>query len=509
MLCYYIILAWIIHRAGFEHSEALFHAEKIKLLFEVNENTLLTLGTTFPSIIYISSIFFTPFGYLYAPVLASIVFTTLLFYVVLIDFEKSPIPRRVFVPMIFLLFFFHPGILYAAISGRGVAAILLFFYLVFRSLFKYYQTQTTYYLSLASIFLSLLVFCDFNFIWLLFGFFPFIFLVSLDGLKIKREQPPVIQYLETLNNVSQRRKLVNRTVAIYIIIFLLPFIALYLFRTLNFYHAGDATYFLTSQYANWSVTGNPTVGNLLRAGIIKDPVVWQSQIIYQVYVLALTPLLILLFIFFKGKIYELFTLFAPFILMAVLLLDVQRYFTIEYYLLFLILALAGLSYYAGKKYKSKIIYPIMMAVTVLNIFTGIFYFKKTKDIEEIAFFEALKTNKKWSGERTTNEEYVVAAFISDITDDTHKILMDDAAAYKVMAHLRTLKSVILPANSNFLTIADNPKSTVKYICIAKKVNPMQIFTVLNEFNLNKMKDKGTFDSKLMFESDNWAVYKIM
>lgn len=510
MLCYYIVLSWIVHRTGYEHSEALFHAEKIKVLFEVQENTLLTLGTTFPSIIYISSIFFTPFGYPYAPVLASIVFTTLLFYTVLIDFEKSSVPRRVYVPMIFLLFVFHPGLLYAAISGRGVGAVLLFFYLIFRSLFKYYRSQTTFYLSLASIYLSLLVFCDMNFIWLIFAFFPFIFMVSIDGLKINRDQPPVIQYMETLNNVSQRRKLANRTFAIYIIIFLLPFIALYLFRTLNFYHAGNATHFLTSQYANWRVTGNPTIGQLIKAGRILQAIPWQTQIIYQGFVLLLTPMLILVFFIFKGKIYELLTLLAPFILMSVLLIDVQRYVMIEYYLMFLVLAIVGMRVYIPRNRYGTKIYPVMMLAVLLNIGAGIVYFKATKDQEEIAFFEALKSKSKWGNERGHSEEYLLAGYISDITDDSHKILMDDGAAYKVMAHLRTLKSVILPINDNYLTITDNPRIGAKYICIAKDSNPLQSFTALNQYNFNKMLSQGIIaEPKLMFETENWAVYKIV
>lgn len=510
MLCYYIVLSWIVHRTGYEHSEALFHAEKIKVLFEVQENTLLTIGTTFPSIIYISSIFFTPFGYPYAPVLASIVFTTLLFYAILVDFEKSSIPRRVFVPMVFLLFFFHPGILYAAISGRSVAAVLLFVYLIFRSLFKYYKSQTTFYLSLASIYLSLLVFCDINFIWLIFAFFPFIFMVSIDGLKINRDQPPVIQYMETLNNISQRRKLINRTAAIYIIIFLLPFVALYLFRTLNYYHAGNASHFLTSQYANWRVTGNPTIGQMIKAGKILEVIPWQTQIIYQLFALLLTPLFILVFFIFRGKVYELLTLFAPFILMSVLLIDVQRYLMIEYYLIFLVVAMVGLRAYVPRnKYGTKI-YPIMMIAVLLNIFSGIIYFKMTKDQEEITFFNALRSKEKWSPDRGHTEEYVLAGYISDITDDAHKILMDDGAAYKVMAHLRTLKSVILPTNDNYLTIADNPKIGAKYICIAKDSNPLQSYTALNQFNFNKMLDKGIIiEPRLMFETDNWAVYKIV
>ncbi|MDE3145369.1 MAG: hypothetical protein KGL19_14525, partial [Bacteroidota bacterium] len=227
VLVYYIIIAWVIHRTGYEHSEAMFIAEKIKLLFETDDNTLLTIGTTFPSIVFLSSIIFTPFGYPFAPILASIAFTSILFFILLIDFTKSQLPRRVFLPMLILIFVFHPGIVFAAVSGRGVAAILLFFYLLFRSLFKYYKSQTSYYLSMASIFLSCLIFCDYNYIWLLLAFFPFIFLVSLEGLKLQKDQPPVLQYFTALNNASQRRKLANRTIAIYIIVFLLPFGALY------------------------------------------------------------------------------------------------------------------------------------------------------------------------------------------------------------------------------------------------------------------------------------------
>ena len=89
LMVYYILISWVLHRTGFEHSEAMFIAEKIKLLFETEDNTLLTLGTTFPSLIFLSSIVFTPFGYPFAPILASTAFTTVLFFLLLNDFSKS------------------------------------------------------------------------------------------------------------------------------------------------------------------------------------------------------------------------------------------------------------------------------------------------------------------------------------------------------------------------------------------------------------------------------------
>ena len=289
--------------------------------------------------------------------------------------------------MIAILFIFHPGLIYSAISGRGVAAVLFFVYMVFRSIFKFYAQNTTYYLSVTSIFLSFLIFCEYNFVWMLLAFFPFIFLVALDGLKHVKEQPVVIQFFEAINLTSLRRKLVDRTVAIYLMVFLLPVTVLFVYKLLNYVHAGNQNYFLTSQYANWHVVGSEYIGNILKTGA-NDSVNFQSQVIFQFYVLGLTPMLVLAFFIFKGKMYEFFTLIVPFILLAILLLDNQTFITIEYYLILLIIALVGIYYYAGKKFNVKYLYPIVIIVAVLNVFTGIYYFKHTGDSEERIFYDA-------------------------------------------------------------------------------------------------------------------------
>ena len=58
------------------------------LLFNTNENTILTLGFTFPSLVFLSGLAFVPLGYLYAPVAASIVMICGLFYQLLEEFKK-------------------------------------------------------------------------------------------------------------------------------------------------------------------------------------------------------------------------------------------------------------------------------------------------------------------------------------------------------------------------------------------------------------------------------------
>lgn len=66
----------------------------------------------------------------------------------------------------------------------------------------------------------------------------------------------------------------------------------------------------------------------------------------------------------------------------------------------------------------------------------------------------------------------------------------------------------MPINDNFLTVVENPKIDAKYICVAKFTNKLKNYTVLNYYNLNKLMEENMFSPVLMFETTNWAVYKI-
>lgn len=508
LLVYYVLFSWVLHRTGFEHSEALFVAQKIKTVFESTESTLLILGTTFPSFIFLSSLVFTPFGYIFAPVLASISFSVILFYVLLTDFkETSKFKPYVYVPLLLLLFVAHPGFLYGAITGRGVAAVSLFFYLTFRSIFRYYKTQTTFYLSMASLYLTCLVFCNFTFIWMVFGFFPFIVLISLEGLKINKDVPPVVQYFESLNNRSQRRKLTNRAIAIFIILFLLPLGALVLFRYLNATHAGDPTYFLTSQYANWHVLGDTSLGEIVNnqtGGNVK----FQSQLVFQIFLFFVNPLLVLMFFYYKGKLYELFTLLAPFLYISLIIIHTQYYFTIEYYLIFTVIALTGLSFYAQRSVKKIYTFALFFGFGVLTVLGGIYYFKNSNDKFEKLFVKTITDVKLWFQPKAVTEEMQIATYLSSIIDPNNKVLIDDAAAFEIIAHMRTLQGIVLPSDKTFVTIVENPILGSRFICVAKENNKYRTFTVLNSFNLSQMVARAQFTAEMMFETKHWAIYKM-
>jgi len=507
IVLYYILTSWVFHRNGFEHTESLFYSEKLKILFEFKENTLTTIGTTFPSTVFLSAVILSPFGYLFAPIASSIIFMSIFFYFVLTDVRESELP---FVPLlvaIILLFTIHPQFILAAISGRNIAAIMFFLYMLFRSLFHYYKTQTTYYLSLASIFLTGLVFTEINFIWLLLSFFPFIFLVSIDGIKVSKDEPAIYQYYQALNIRSLRRKLANRTVSLYLILFLLPLSAAYLFRLLNAAHAGSATYFLTSQYANWRVTGTSPLNTIyeLTKG---NNVAKQTEIIFQVFVIFLSPTFILALTLFRGKLHELFTLLTPMFFFAIIIIDTKSYFTAEYYVIMHVIGIAGLLFFGYNRFKPKINNILIVGTSVLSIFFGVYYFAQTNDGEEQKFYTLITENNKWFGVRKQTESQIMAEFITSVASSEKPMLIDDAAAYGIMAYLPSLNGLILPLQKSFVTVIENPALAAEYVCIAKRNNRLHNITVLNAFNLMEIKERAGLKPVRIFETENWVIYII-
>ena len=112
------------------------------------------------------------------------------------------------------------------------------------------------------------------------------------------------------------------------------------------------------------------------------------------------------------------------------------------------------------------------------------------------------------GTKNINEEFEIAAYISSIADVNNKVLIDDASAFKVIAHLKTLKGTIMPLNKNFITVVENPIIGIRYMVVAKNNNVLKTFTVLNTYNLKQMLLKQQFTCEIMFETEHWAVYRL-
>jgi hypothetical protein len=265
---------------------------------------------------------------------------------------------------------------------------------------------------------------------------------------------------------------------------------------------------LDSQYANWRITGNQRINNV-ETVVGRNNFIYQTQIVFQGFILYLTPLYIAALILFRGKLYELFTILAMLLYYSFLLLSYKYTLTLGYYLLFIPIALIAICYYGTSKYSVRLSSWIFGVSTILTIVMGFYFFKHSDNEEEYIFAREMSTvYNNFTGPRTYSESEIVAAYIKTIATDEKKILIDDAAAYTIVVHIGNLNGMILPHQKTFVTIVENPIRFVKYMLIAKQANPTQNLTVLNEFNLIKFKrDKG-LHALLMYESPNWAIYQV-
>ena len=154
-------------------------------------------------------------------------------------------------------------------------------------------------------------------------------------------------------------------------------------------------------------------------------------------------------------------------------------------------------------------WAVIVGVAFINVLTGFIYFQRSSDPEENRFFSSLKQIRHLQEDRSANEEIKMATFISNLANPDNKILIDDAAAYKIMAHIRSLKDVIMPINNNFITVVENYPAQTRYVCIAKPNNKLRNFTVLNDYNLKLQQDMKRFSAIIMYQTENWAIYKIL
>src|SRR5258708_3928884 len=240
---YYLLLGIYLNKLGYYNQESLFYIEKTKILLDGLGNRLKVMGLTAPILPFYGAFIFSKGGLL-APVIASAVGTALLFYIMALTLIKRT-NDDFYLVMLIVLFLFHPGLLYAACSGKSIYMVLIFFYLFFFHIIRFYSSNTTFHISIASICLVILVFCDYKFIWLTLFFIPLVLFIATQSLNLG-EKETIFRLYQSFNNPALRRKLVNKTFAIYVILFILPLASILIYKMLNLTHANDFDYFLES-----------------------------------------------------------------------------------------------------------------------------------------------------------------------------------------------------------------------------------------------------------------------
>ena len=500
---YYLYCALYLNNIGYYNHESLFYIEKARIVFEGIGDRLKVMGLTAPIFPFYATFIFTAINYTFAPIMASAVGTALLFNVMANTLMKR-VNDDFYLVLLLLVFLLHPGILYVACSGKSMYLQLIFFFLFFLNIFKFYTSNTTFHVSIASICLVVLVFCEYKFIWLTLFFIPLVLSISIQSLNLS-EKESIFRLFTSFNNPSLRRKLINKTFALYIILFILPLVSVLIYKMLNLTHAADLNYFLDSPYATWSVLAEKIDYNVLLDTAVHRKLP-EVSIIISLRVILFCPLILVAVFLFRQKTYQILTLFTPFAFVEFLRIKYDKvYLTHQYYLIFLILALLCVIFRATSVKNQPQFKILLSVVLLLQLYTGWAFLNKSYVNEESLFVNALLKRQVPPGQQE-NED--MANFINALPDDK-AVLVDDAVAYPIAAFIPHIRALVMPYQANFLSAMEAPGKYVDYILVASEKNPAYGYTQLTPKYLQILHNS---DSRLLldkrFETENWVLYRI-
>jgi len=500
---YYIAGGIYLNRLGYFSQEALFYIEKSKLVLGGLGDRLKVMGLTAPILPFYTSFIFSPINSVLAPVIASSICTAILFYMM-----ASALIKRVkdlfYLLVLLIVFIFHPGILYAACSGKSIAMVLIFFFLFFINLLKFYRSNTTFHVSIASICLVLLIFCDYKFIWLTLFFIPLVLSITIQSLNLS-EQESIFRLFLSFNNPSLRRKLINKTFALYIILFVLPIACVICYKLLNLTHANDLNYFNESPYATWTVLADKlTFDQLSTTSVYQLP---ENSLLISVKILMFCPLIVVAVYLFRNSTYQILTLLTPFAFVEFLHIKYDKVFLVnEYYLIFLILSLLCILF-KSQTIRNQAVLKLVVGILVLvQLYTG-YVFLQSSSIGEERNFVSILFNRANDVQQNDNRE--LANYINHLPKDS-RVLMDDAIAYPIVAFTKDMHNVTLPYEGVFLSAIEAPDKYDDYILLATDKNEVTGFTQLNDKYLPVIKKaNSSLRLKRVYETNDWILYKIL
>lgn len=500
---YYILGGIYLNRLGYFNPEALFYSEKSRLVLNGLGNRLQIMGLTSPIIPFYTAFIFSPVNSVLAPVIASAICTAMLFFIIASALIKS-VKGTFYLLILLIVFVFHPGILYAACSGKSTAIVLIFFFLFFFNLLKFYSSNTTFHISIASICLLLLIFCDYKFIWLTLFFVPLILSIAIQSLNLS-EQESILRLFMSFNNPSLRRKLINKTFAFYIILFILPITCIICYRLLNLTHANDLNYFNESPYATWTILADKlTFDQLSTTAAYQLP---EASILISAKILLFCPLILVAIYLFRHSTYQMLTLLTPFAFVEFLHIKyVKVYLVNEYYIMFLILSILCILYKIQTAKNKGLLKLVIGIVTLIQLYTGFLFLKNSSISSEQTFITTLFSH---SSNVQQNDNHEIANYLNRLPNNVH-ILADDAIAYPIVAFTNNIGKLTLPYQDTYLNAIEAPDKYDDYVLLATDKNEVAGFTQLNEKYIPIIKKtSSSIKMRRVYETDNWILYKVL
>jgi hypothetical protein len=501
---YYILAGYWLQKGGYHHDQALFFSEKALIIYQSKESMLNVLGLTYPTLPFFSILPFLKINPLFAPVISSSIYTALLITFIiwnLISKRQSTL-LIVFVLVALLL---NPALLYLACSGNAGAMTILVAYMFLKSLFEYIHSNTTYHISIGGLFFVLLVFCNFRFIWLSLFILPLIVLLALNSMRINAETTSQ-QFILAVNNISLRRKLIGRTYAVFMLVFLLPAGGFFLYELLNAVHAGNPAYFAESTYANWNILDKQLYNNGLLLQMTPSGF-FASQDFFSLILkpLFFCPLILPALYLVKKNTPVFFTLLIVFVYLQFLHVYYPDIIPdVTYYLLFLMISIISLLFsFPVNFHNNKLIHIVVPVALLMTILTSWIYLQHSPVSQEKYFSQTLSSSSA-TNPSTYQDDERMAEFIKTTVPANDIILADDAVAYKVVVFTGKTTHFLLPYQQDFPEALNTPGRMVKYMLI-NRGSKSASFDMLQ---LKYADWSSGSNFSLAYESAHWLLLKV-
>ncbi|MEO3408212.1 hypothetical protein AAFN85_30135 [Mucilaginibacter sp. CAU 1740] len=504
LAAWYLIIGVYLNKLGYYNQESLFYIEKTKIVFEGLGNRLKVMGLTAPLLPFYSTFIFSTINSYLAPVIASALGTAGLFYLISRSFVIR-VKDDFYLVMLAFLFLLHPGILYMACSGKAIYLVVAFVYLFFLNLLKFYRSNTTFHVSVASMCLVMLIFCDYRFIWLTLFFIPLVLSITLASLNLG-EKESIFRLFMSFNSPSLRRKLINKTFAIYVILFVLPIASLICYKLLNQTHASDLNYFSESPLATWTVLVDKL--NYDTTSTAVNYQLPELSILISLRILCFCPLILFGLYLLRESTYHVLTILTLFGFVEFLHIKYDKLFlTYQYYLIFLFAALLCMIFKVHTIRKKTTVKIGLSLVILLQLYTGYIFLKNSLITDERRFITTLTERQPVSDQAESQE---IAKYINSLPTGMH-ILMDDAVAYPIAAFTNNVKQLTLPYQlEQFLSAIETPYRYDDYILIATPKNPFTGYTQLNDKYIPEIRRLNSgINYKRVYETDDWILYKVV
>lgn len=451
---------------GYTNFEHLFISHNFILGQGENGEIIKKFFFSYPILTHIIAFPFSFINNLDSPFYASILCTALLntFIVKRISTEKFSF----FSFIVFLYLLISPIQIYAATSGTSFYLYYTIYFLLFYFLYNYTISYATYYLTLTSLIISLIPLLNHKLLWTMLLLVPILFFysaISMQGLNTNI----VARLSRIFSNVSLRRRFIGRFFSMNVIIVFFPITIYFVYLFINQLYGGDYLFFTKNNTSSWNtmrVNDLVQIDNQYKLSLNADNNLNFITLILGLCIIFIVELLTDL----NNKIKLSSFLIAPCLIVILLKNSNVEMLKLNYFSIFLCLALASFVSFNMKNFKRK---PILKKVIyslafVLSVYLEFQYFTKTIDVQEKVFYESAILKKK----NVILENYQSAIrYIDTHISPEEVILCDNSVFFPIISLDNKNHYFIQNLSEDYVLALNAPHKFSDYVIVSKENSP--------------------------------------